>query len=342
MSEPKPRPRAFRLDDDNVVVETQPNPYEKEAEAAAFRDGEALIEEAQKSGIGAKAALSWGGVFWSAAGGLVLLGLGLSVDQLVESLSDRAPALAWLALALAVLAVLALAVLVSRESLAILRQRHIAKLYSAFAGARAEDDRVAARRLVLTLCALYVHRPESRRARSRLVALTREIIDGRDLIDLAERGLIEPLDEVVRREIAAAAKRVSLVTALSPRAVLDVVFVAAQAVRLVRRTAEIYGGRPGFLGFLRLARSVATHLAVTGGVAVGDSLVQQVIGHGIAARLSARLGEGVLNGLLTARVGLSAMAVCRPMPFGATKPPSVSDVAPFLFKSERNPRAEVG
>ena len=79
---------------------------------------------------------------------------------------------------------------------------------------------------------------------------------------------------------------------------------------------------------------MGAHLAVTGGMAVGDSLVQQVVGHGIAAKLSARLGEGVLNGMLTTRVGLSAMAVCRPMPFAVGKPPGVKDVAPFLFKAE--------
>jgi putative membrane protein len=59
--------------------------------------------------------------------------------------------------------------------------------------------------------------------------------------------------------------------------------------------------------------------------------VQQFLGHGIAAKLSARLGEGVLNGLLTARVGLSAMAVCRPMPYAVARAPGVRDVAPFLF-----------
>ena len=121
-----------------------------------------------------------------------------------------------------------------------------------------------------------------------------------------------------------------------PRAIVDLLFVAAQAARLVRRIAEIYGGRPGALGFLRILRSVGAHLAVTGGMAVGDSLVQQVLGHGLAARLSARLGEGVLNGLLTARVGLSAMAVCRPMPFAAKPPPGVGDVAPFLFGSKKD------
>ncbi len=101
----------------------------------------------------------------------------------------------------------------------------------------------------------------------------------------------------------------------------------------MRRIAELYSGRPGFFGFLKLAKSVGAHLVVTGGMAVGDSLLQQVVGHGIAAKLSARLGEGVLNGLLTTRVGISAMAVCRPMPFAALKQPGVKDVAPFLFGS---------
>ena len=142
---------------------------------------------------------------------------------------------------------------------------------------------------------------------------------------------------MVRHEIAAAAKRVSVVTALAPRAIIDVVFVAAQAIRLIRRIAAIYGGRPGVLGFLKLLRSIGSHIAITGGMAAGDSLLQQFVGHGIAAKLSARLGEGVLNGLLTARVGLSAMAVCRPLPFATKRPPGVGDVAPFLFsKSSEN------
>lgn len=163
---------------------------------------------------------------------------------------------------------------------------------------------------------------------------SREIVDGRDLIDIAEAALLRPLDRAVAGDIAAAAKRVSLVTAISPRAVLDLVFVGGQIVWLIRRIAERYSGRPGLLGFLKLARSVGAHLAVTGGMAVGDSLVQQVVGHGIAAKLSARLGEGVLNGMLTTRVGLSAMAVCRPMPFAAERQPGVKDVAPFLFKGD--------
>ena len=131
-------------------------------------------------------------------------------------------------------------------------------------------------------------------------------------------------------------KAVSLVTTLSPRAIVDVVFVLAQAARLCRRIAEIYGGRPGLLGFLRLVRSIGAHIAITGGMAVGDSLLQQVVGHGIASRISSRMGEGVLNGLLTARVGVSALGVCRPAPFAVVPQPGVSDVAPFLFSGGKD------
>ena len=221
--------------------------------------------------------------------------------------------------------------LTAREILAVARQTRIAEMHVAFAKARAADDRAAARRLVGQLVALYRNRPETARARAQVEEATRAIIDGRDLIDVTERALLRPLDDKAQGEIAAAAKRVSVVTAISPRAILDVVFVVAQIVRLVRRIAEIYGGRPGLLGLIKLARSIGAHIAITGGMAVGDSLLQQVVGHGIASRISARMGEGVLNGMLTTRVGLSALAVCRPMPFSVAKAPGVSDVAPFLF-----------
>ena len=338
------RPRAFRLDGSDVEladaeapanrpsIALQPDAYAAEG-AAGLPPEEAAIEEAQRSGMIARKAFTWGGLFWSATGALVSLAIGIWFTSLIEQFFARSMALGWVGDALLGLAGLALIVLLAREIRSLFQQKCIARMHADFASARLADDRDAARARLADLVALYAARAETASARAKVTEHTREIIDGRDLIDIAERSLMHPLDEKVRREIALASRRVSLVTAISPRALLDVIFVAAQAVRLTRRIAEIYGGRPGLLGFLRIVRSVGAHLTITGGMAVGDSLVQQVLGHGIAARLSARLGEGVLNGLLTARVGLSAMAVCRPMPFAAAPAPGVNDVAPFLFSS---------
>lgn len=360
MSEPErrpPRPRAFRLDGEKVVApdaqgaapEAQ-RPYATkvlEAEEDIFASvagdfpadpetEEAATEKAQAKGLLGRWAFSIPGLFWSALSGLVSLALTLWVTELVEGLFAHSRLLGIIGLALAATLFIAAMILLAREIRAVLRQNRIAQLHQGLAVARAENDGKAARARLTELCELYIARPDMAQARARIKALSDEIIDGKDLIDLAERTLIAPLDALARKEIAAAAKRVSLVVAVSPRAILDVIFVAAQAIALMRRIAEIYGGRPGLFGFFKLARSVGAHLAITGGLAIGNSLLQQLVGHGLAAKLSARLGEGVLNGLLTARVGLSAMAVCRPTPFCVEKAPGVKEVAPFLFGDRSN------
>jgi putative membrane protein len=346
-SEPKLRPRAFRLDETNsgldaatnepprgpVVIEAPYDPYEAEAAAAAAASDEAAVEAAQKKGMIGGSALSWGSLLGASVGALVSLWIGLEIELMLEALFARSTAFGMIALVLVCVVVAAVAVLAGREIVSILRQRRVAGLHIGLAQAREADDFKEARRLVDELASLYISRPETARARGQINDLMHEIVDGRDLIDFTERALVIPLDAEVQKEIVGAAKRVSVVTALAPRAIIDIAFVAAQAIMLIRRIAMIYGGRPGFLGFLRLLKSVGAHLAITGGLAAGDSILQQVVGHGIAAKLSARLGEGVLNGLLTARVGLSAMAVCRPMPFSSGRAPGIGDVAPFLFKS---------
>ena len=113
---------------------------------------------------------------------------------------------------------------------------------------------------------------------------------------------------------------------------VDLAFVLFAAFGMIRRLAGIYGGRPGLLGMVRLIRHIIAHLTVTGTLAAGDSLIQQMLGHGVAAKLSARLGEGVLNGLLTARLGLAAMDVARPLPFAALPKPALSDIAGDLLR----------
>jgi putative membrane protein len=239
-----------------------------------------------------------------------------------------------------VLALLALVAIVSREIVGVARERKIERLRAAAADALAVRDHEAAKSVAAEVVALYTARTEGAAARERVSALRDEIIDADDRLAIVERELVAPLDAQAKRAIADAAKQVSVVTAISPRAIVDVAFVVFAAVRLLRRVARIYGGRPGALGFLRLARAAFSHLAITGGVAVGDSLMQQVLGLGLAARVSAKLGEGVLNGLLTARFGLAALAVCRPLPFVREPAPRIGDVAGELLSTQAPGRSE--
>jgi putative membrane protein len=198
------------------------------------------------------------------------------------------------------------------------------------------DDRAESRSIVRELLKIAHQNPQLARARLALLGHVDDIIDGADMIRLAERELMTPLDAEARRLVSLAAQRVSIVTAVSPRALIDVLFVFVAALRLIRQLARLYGGRPGALGMIRLLRQVIAHIAITGGMAASDSLVQQVLGHGIAARLSQRLGEGVLNGLLTARLGLAAIELTRPLPFAALPQPSLPDLAKDLLRKRED------
>jgi putative membrane protein len=266
-----------------------------------------------------------GAIFLGALGSLVSLAIGLWTDRLIRDLFARAEWLGWLAAALAAIAALALLIILVREAVALARLAAVEKIRNRAADAIRRNDPEAARVVVDELAALVAGKPETAAGRQSLHDLRGDIIDGADLVRLAEREVLGPLDSRARLMILDAAKRVSLVTAVSPRALVDVAYVVFECGRLVRRLSELYGGRPGTLGFFRLARSVLAHLAVTGSVAFGDSFVQQVVGHGLAARLSAKLGEGVVNGMMTARIGIAAVETVRPLPFTALKRPGIGD-----------------
>ena len=340
------RPAAFRLDDPRVVVATP-----DEEVRPRLNDGVRITPEPQSFDLPVPVELaapptrkrfSWGTIFWSALGGLVVLGGGLAVTSLIEDLFARAAWLGTLGATLAAVAGLALAVIVAKEVASLIRLGTIEALHGRAEAAIAADDRDAARAIVREVSGVLATAPQLARDRRDLEAHASEIIDGADLIRLAERKLMAPLDAEASRLVARTARRVSLVTAVSPRAAVDMAFVLIAAIGMIRSLAALYGGRPGMLGLIRLLRHIIAHLAVTGGLAAGDSLIQQMLGHGIAAKLSARLGEGVLNGLLTARLGLAAIEVARPLPFAALPKPALSDIAGDLLRRSQEENRPAG
>jgi putative membrane protein len=337
MSDAPRRPRAFRIDAPDVVVAP---------EGASTRFGtrtvivpgsepapEAPVEAAIAAALPARPLAPWRKLLIAGLGGLFSLALGLWVDRLIEDLFARAPWLGWVGLGFLGLAGVALLALAIREIAGLRRLARVEDLRDRAVRILASDDRAAVPGLVADVDALYGDRADLARARAALAAHRAEVVDGRDLVHLAERELMGGLDATARTAILEAAKRVSVVTAISPRALVDIAYVAFENLRLMRRLADLYGGRPGSLGFLRLVGRIFVHLGVTGGMALGDTLVQQLVGQGLAARLSAKLGEGVVNGLLTARLGLAALDVVRPLPWAALPRPAFGDMMKELTRS---------
>jgi len=335
MSERPRKPATFKLGDPGVVVmdaDETGRPARGTVRVTPEADPALLPVPVEAPFVPMQRGFRWGAVFWTAIGGLVLLGLGLSLTRLIEDLFARSEGLGYLGLGFALAAALALTVVTVREALGLARLATIEHLHRRAAEVLLSDDRDASWAIVQELTKLAYQNPHLARARAALAGHAGDIIDGADMIRLAERELMTPLDQEARALVSSAAQRVSIVTAVSPRALVDVLFVFAASLRLIRQLARLYGGRPGALGMIALMRHVIAHVAITGGMAASDSLIQQVLGHGIAAKLSQRLGEGVLNGLLTARLGLAAIDVTRPLPFTALPRPALADLAKDLLR----------
>lgn len=271
-------------------------------------------------------------ILFGTTGLLISLALGLAAEQLIRDLFARYQWLGWTGLAITAVLVLTAIILAAREISAVFSLKRLDALRVRAADTLANNDASEGRRTIAELEALYAARPDMARARKELDESARDLFDGTDMVRMAEHRFMSPLDARAKALTAASARRVAIVTAISPRALVDVAFVAYESFKLARKIAELYGAKPGIIGSWRLAGAILGHLAITGGVALGDSLIQQLVGHGLAAKLSARLGEGLVNGLMTVRVGIAAMRVTRPLPFDAIKQPVVMDFMADLAK----------
>lgn len=261
-----------------------------------------------------------------AFGALFSFALSVAAYDFVTGLLARNLVLGWIALALVVMAVLAGLVLALREWGAFLRLKRLDGLRAQAVEARTLADLKAARRVVAGLTGIYAARGDTAWGRARLAEREGEVMDADALLALAERELLATLDAEARLVIEGAARQVATVTALVPLALADVATAAVANLRMIRRIAEIYGGRSGSFGSLKLLRRVFGSLVAAGALALTDDMIGSVAGGGVLSKLSRRFGEGVVNGALTARVGLAAMELCRPLPFVALERPAVSSL----------------
>lgn len=323
---PPRRPRAFALDDPDVEVIEEPaaappppragmpppapGPGPDAAPAAPPVAGPGWLSRADLD-----RGFRWGSLLAAAAGALASLALALWFVRFTSIAFTRNDWLGWLAFGLLVVAAVALLGLIARELIGLLRFRRLGRTRRDAEEALRLGDRKAEAAVVRRIVAPFQGRPELKWSLARLDEHARAVGDPGDLLRLADRDVLLVLDGDARRVVAAAARRVGVVSAISPTAALTVGWVLIENLRLMRALAGVYGGRPGFVGTLKLARMVLVHIVATGGMALTDDLVGQFLGQDLVRRLSRRLGESIFNAALTARVGAAAIAVTRPLPF---------------------------
>jgi putative membrane protein len=263
-------------------------------------------------------------LFWASIVALLGFMISLMFWDFVVSLLDRNIWLGRGALLLIAVVVGCTLIFTLRELAAISRLRRIDGLRKASEHLHNSDDLKAVQAHGERLLKLMKGRSDLSWAVANYDEKKRDQLDAPAAMAFIETQLLQPQDAMVQKEIEQGARIVATATALAPFALLDMFMALGANIRMIRRVAEIYGGRAGSFGSWRLLRAVAGHLVATGAVSIGDDMLGSIAGGGVLSKVSRRFGEGLVNGALTARVGIAAAEVCRPMPYRALQKPKVT------------------
>ena len=144
--------------------------------------------------------------------------------------------------------------------------------------------------------------------------------------------LLAPRDREAQRLVTRMSGETAIMVAISPLTLVDMALVAWRSLAMVDRLCRLYGLELGYASRLRLFRNVLHNMAFAGASELATDASMDMLSLDLAGRLSARAGQGLATGLLSARLGLRAQRLCRPVPFTPNEQPKIADLRQDLWR----------
>jgi putative membrane protein len=161
-------------------------------------------------------------------------------------------------------------------------------------------------------------------------------------LQLLDKLVLEPLDVQAKAVILRAGTDTSLAVAVIPFALIDMLMVVWRSSRMVRQLAALYGAPVGQLRSIVMLKRALAAILWAGGSELALDMASDVMSSELTAKLSARAGQGVIAGLLVARLGNMALQQLRPLPLGEKQRINIATLSQSLIQRlrGRNPASE--
>jgi putative membrane protein len=275
--------------------------------------------------------------------GLSALATGLLVLVTVAAMAelarlfDAALNLHWLAAAALAALIGGVALLAGRSLLSFFRAR---RGLDQLGRLRARSEQLLGRRtagrsraLLQSLQAFYANKPQAPLLDRALEQLP-DYSDDRETLLHLEQHFVQPLDQQAMQQISRYSAQTGVAVAFSPWAALDMLLALWRSLQMIDDIAQVYGVAPSWPTRQRLIRKILGQLAFVGASEMAiDQLADDWGTAALAGSLSARAGQGLGAGILSARIGLATMRVLRPLPFAEGREPGIrSLLRPLLAK----------
>ncbi len=145
-------------------------------------------------------------------------------------------------------------------------------------------------------------------------------LSNEELMQLYSRIVLTQVDQKALAEVAKYSSESVVLVALSPVAILDMMIMLWRNLTMIDKIAGLYGLKLGYWSRIKLVKQVITNMLYAGASEVVADVSMDMLGADLLGRMSGRLAQGLGAGMLTARLGLRTIYLCRPMPFDDNAP----------------------
>ncbi|WP_299072592.1 YcjF family protein [uncultured Paraglaciecola sp.] len=152
-----------------------------------------------------------------------------------------------------------------------------------------------------------------------------------EVLALFEHQVLAPIDQLAIKHVSQNASAASVMIAVSPFALLDMLIVLWRNIRMMNQVSEIYGLHLGYWGRITLIRKIFHTMLYAGAAEILSDAGNYALGAGITGKLSTRVAQGLGAGVLTARIGIKAINESRPLPWLSQAKPGLSGISKQLL-----------
>ncbi|WP_070965348.1 YcjF family protein [Vibrio sonorensis] len=161
-----------------------------------------------------------------------------------------------------------------------------------------------------------------------------------EILDMYDAMVVAEQDKLATKLITQHATESAALVAISPLAIADMLLVAWRNFKMIDNLSEVYGVELGYWSRVKLLKATLVNMAAAGASELAIDASMDLMSMDLAGKVSARAGQGLGVGILTARLGLKAMTLLRPIPWhqdrkvklGAIRKQIVSKIAEITIK----------
>ncbi|WP_371186259.1 YcjF family protein [Thalassotalea maritima] len=147
-----------------------------------------------------------------------------------------------------------------------------------------------------------------------------DAMSDKEVLQIYSKHVLSEVDKQALAQISKYSTEAVVMVAVSPLALLDMALLLWRNLRMIDKVAGLYGVQMGYWSRIGLLRQVLANLAYAGVSEIIADVGIDVLGAEALGRVSTRAAQGLGAGMLTARLGLKAMHLSRPIPFDEQQP----------------------